>query len=82
MYRDWEELKQIIDPIILPKELGGSITIQDLIKNFKQQIREMESDCQNYPPLIYESPRKVVNWEQPQNESSGLSGSFRKLEID
>lgn len=84
IYRDWDELKQVIDVSILPEELGGSTSIPDIIKNFKETIVRVENELKVLPALIYDTPNETKNWDTQKSteNSDGLSGSFRKLEID
>lgn len=73
----------MIDVSILPEELGGSISIPEIIQTFKENMVKVENELKTYPMLIYDTPNENKNWDTQKSENSvGLAGSFRKLEID
>ncbi|KAH0535831.1 hypothetical protein KQX54_019582 [Cotesia glomerata] len=81
IYENIEDFKQNIDPKILPKELGGDVSTADMIAIFKKKLRKKREALLALDEMYIE-----VSVESRCSLSSdgfgGISGSFRKLEVD
>ena len=76
--KDMDELKsKYIDIKLLPKELGGTIPEAEMIKEFKETIRQNKKKRQQIYDTEFD-PNMII---RKRHEESG-TGSFRKLEID
>lgn len=75
--RDMEDLKNHIDPILLPKEHGGKYSEAEHKDYFDEYFRGVR-------PKLEEIKARVVDWSKVPNFSKSKEsvGSFRKLEID
>lgn len=79
-----EDLRNQIDPKLLPKEYGGTIPMKDMIEAFKKELLDrrdmllaldgMEIDMHGY------KDKWAIN-NHLENDD-GVIGSFRKLEVD
>lgn len=74
-----EDVVKYVDPKILPTDYGGRIPIAQCIRDFKEDITKRRQDLLD----VYNS----FETNYPDNEdldgpSYGVTGSFRKLEID
>lgn len=74
-------MKQVIDPSLLPKEVGGTMPSEEILKDFKAKIARMEEECKDLPPFDFDLANADPNWDK-QDVDLGVSGSFRKLGID
>jgi CRAL/TRIO domain len=76
--KNMEDLKQYIDPKILPAEYGGSISEAEQIETFNVYFRSVR-------PSLEEIKARVVDWSKVPDLGSKTKetiGSFRKLDID
>lgn len=75
--KDIDDLKNYIDPLLLPKEHGGKYTEDEHKDNFDVFFRSVR-------PKLEEIKARVVDWNKvPDFKASKENvGSFRKLEID
>ncbi|XP_034242677.1 clavesin-1 [Thrips palmi] len=76
------DLHEHINPKILPKEYGGTIPMADMIADFKKELlakREMIKALDDMEIELHAKARYVSDM---QEDLAGLSGSFRKLEVD
>lgn len=80
-FKDWDELKKVIDPALLPKEIGGTIPTEEILRDFKAKIAKMEEECKDLPPFEFDLANADPDWDK-QDVDLGVSGSFRKLGID
>ncbi|KAG8229848.1 hypothetical protein J437_LFUL009123 [Ladona fulva] len=86
-----DDLKDYIDPKILPKEYGGSISTVDMIVDFKKlmyerrdsvhALEEMNISVQKDAKGIASALGDLAD-DDEMDAISGIAGSFRKLEVD
>ena len=74
---DMKELKSKLDEKLLPKELGGTIPEAEMIKEFKETIKQNQKKRQQIYDTEFD-PNMII---RKRHEENG-AGSFRKLEID
>jgi hypothetical protein len=85
LHKDSASLMEHVDPKILPKEYGGVIPMADMIQMFKEEIasrdaRVLALDRMN---LDLDLVKKSNNAPKSLcNDILGMSGSFKKLDID
>ncbi|XP_076244833.1 clavesin-2 [Calliopsis andreniformis] len=81
VHKSVEELKDAIEPRILPKEYGGEIPLSEMIAAFKKTLKEYRDRIKALDDMYIEISsvdcRLVSN-----DELNGIPGSFRKLEVD
>ncbi|XP_074100916.1 clavesin-1-like [Cotesia typhae] len=76
-----EDLKEAINPKILPKEYGGSVPLADMIAVLKKKLREKRDETKALDDMYIEvSPKDTCS--SVSDGLCGISGSFRKLEVD
>jgi hypothetical protein len=75
--KDMNDLKNYIDPLLLPREYGGKYTESEHKDYFDQFFRAVR-------PKLEEIKARVVDWNKVPDfkKSKENVGSFRKLEID
>lgn len=76
--KNMHDLKNFIDPKILPREHGGQIPEAEQIETFNVFFRSVR-------PKLEEIKKREVDWSKVPDLSSKSKeavGSFRKLEID
>ena len=76
--KDMKDLTNYIDPMLLPKELGGKYSESEHKEFFDSYFKTVR-------PKLEEIKARVVDWSKvPDLKSSSKEsvGSFRKLEID
>jgi len=74
-----------VDPKILPKEYGGEMPLADMIQLFKEEIASRNSHVADldYMCLDLELMKKSATApKKVSNDIMGMTGSFKKLEID
>ncbi|XP_059490712.1 clavesin-1-like [Neocloeon triangulifer] len=78
------ELQKAVDINILPKEYGGSVPMKDMIEQFKAKLKSQKSRIASLEPMtINIKPGSKLNMDISQNDDLlGVTGSFRKLEVD
>ncbi|KOC68047.1 Clavesin-2 [Habropoda laboriosa] len=81
VHKSLEELKSAIDPRILPKEYGGDIPLCDMIAAFKKTLREQRNRIKELDDMYVEISSMDCQYAADDN-LTGISGSFRKLEVD
>ncbi|RZF32816.1 hypothetical protein LSTR_LSTR011462 [Laodelphax striatellus] len=82
-----DDLKKTVNPKILPKEYGGEVPLSDIIADYKKELQsrreellaldDLEIDLNSI--LDRRSKYTIDLVDEPLN---GISGSFRKLEVD
>ncbi|XP_055606774.1 clavesin-1 [Uranotaenia lowii] len=86
-----QDLVKKVDPACLPKELGGTIPLQDMINSWKQELAAKRDILIGLEKMRILSDRGILrrNGTDRNNnsntESMGMetiTGSFRKLEVD
>ncbi|XP_015435444.1 PREDICTED: rhophilin-2 isoform X1 [Dufourea novaeangliae] len=81
VHKSLDELKEAIDPRILPKEYGGEISLPDMIAQFKGTLRAQRDRIKALDEMCIEISSS--DCRSSSNDSlSGIPGSFRKLEVD
>ncbi|KAK0181119.1 hypothetical protein PV327_003430 [Microctonus hyperodae] len=81
VHKNLEELKAAIDPKILPKEYGGVIPLADMIAAFKKKLYSKRDELMELDDMYIEiSPKDTCS--SSSEGLCGISGSFRKLEVD
>ncbi|XP_058805818.1 clavesin-2 isoform X2 [Phymastichus coffea] len=80
LHKTLDELRQTIDPKILPREYGGEVPLADMIADFKKLLREKGESIKALDDMFIEiSPKNNC---ASSEGLGGISGSFRKLEVD
>ncbi|CAO1439479.1 unnamed protein product [Diamesa serratosioi] len=77
LLKDLDELKTKIDGNILPKELGGVIPEAEMIKEFKELMKQNHIGRQQIHDTIFD-PTMIERKKKVESDT----GSFRKLEVD
>ncbi|KAF7988467.1 hypothetical protein HCN44_001040 [Aphidius gifuensis] len=81
VHKNVEELREAVDPKILPKEYGGKIPLADMIAEFKKKVRAKRTELMALDDMYIElSPKDRC--AATNDGLCGISGSFRKLEVD
>ncbi|XP_074100795.1 clavesin-1 [Cotesia typhae] len=81
VHTSMEDLKEAINPKILPKEYGGSVPLADMIAVLKKKLREKRDEIKALDDMYIEvSPKDTCS--SVSDGLCGISGSFRKLEVD
>lgn len=74
-----DDLKNYINPSLLPKEFGGNLTQAEHMEIFNEYFR-------NVRPKLEEIKQRQVDWHKvpdiKYSKPMEVVGSFRKLEID
>lgn len=75
--KDMQDLKNHIDPLLLPREHGGRFTELEHKEHFDNYFRTVK-------PKLEEIKARVVDWNKVPELKSTVEkvGSFRKLDID
>ncbi|TGZ47443.1 Uncharacterized protein DBV15_00157, partial [Temnothorax longispinosus] len=80
IHRNMEELHAVVDPKILPKEYGGEVPLSEMIDEFKKELKKKKDELKALDDMYIEiSPKE---YQEANEEFGGISGSFRKLEVD
>ncbi|XP_015586941.1 clavesin-2 isoform X2 [Cephus cinctus] len=81
IHKSLDELKQAINPKILPKEYGGKIPLSEMIASFKKTLHAKRDQLKALDDMYIEiSPKDSC--AASSEGLGGISGSFRKLEVD
>ncbi|KAG9437698.1 clavesin-2 [Apis mellifera carnica] len=81
VHKSLDELKSAIDPSILPKEYGGEIPLSEMIANFKKTLKEQRNRIKNLDDMYIEISSTDCQYVS-NDDLCGISGFFRKLEVD
>lgn len=81
-YTKVADLHAQISPKILPKEYGGTVPLADMIADFKKELVAKRSEILALDDMEIELSPKARFVSDFQEDLGGLSGSFRKLEVD
>lgn len=75
--KNMEDLKNYIDPALLPKEYGGILTEQEHMDKFTEFFRTVR-------PNLERIRNRDIDWNKvpEMKQKVEVVGSFRKLEID
>ncbi|XP_014206720.1 clavesin-1-like [Copidosoma floridanum] len=80
LHKSLSDLQQTVDPKILPKEYGGDIPLAEMIAEFKKILRAKREEIKALDDMYIEiAPKDTCSASEGLG---GLSGSFRKLEVD
>ncbi len=85
LHKDGAHLADGVDPKILPKEYGGEIPLADMIQSFKEEIAGRNSRVWALDRMQLDLDLMKKSATAPKKLSSdimGMTGSFKKLEID
>ncbi|XP_014228618.1 clavesin-2 [Trichogramma pretiosum] len=82
LHKNVKELQKRIDPKILPKEYGGEVPLADMIAEFKRSLRAKRDEIKALDDMRIEILPKEKCQSAATSSLGGLSGSFRKLEVD
>ncbi|KAG5305842.1 RHPN2 protein, partial [Pseudoatta argentina] len=80
IHKNIQELKEAVDPKILPKEYGGEISLSEMIDEFKKELKRKKDELKALDDMYIEISPKY--YQEANEELSGICGSFRKLEVD
>ncbi|KAL0100154.1 hypothetical protein PUN28_019531 [Cardiocondyla obscurior] len=80
IHRNIDELKEAVDPKILPKEYGGEIPLSEMIDEFKKELKKKRDELVALDDMYIEITPK--DYQEANEEFGGICGSFRKLEVD
>lgn len=82
MFKSIEDLKEVIDLKILPKELntGGKYTSKEIIAEFIKIAEARKEEILMQERMLTHSKR--LQYYQNSEIISGINGSFRKLDVD
>ncbi|XP_001608056.1 clavesin-1 [Nasonia vitripennis] len=80
LHKSLDDLQNTVDPKILPKEYGGEVPLAEMIAEFKKSLRAKRNEIKALDDMYIEiSPKDTCSASEGLG---GLSGSFRKLEVD
>lgn len=86
-----QDLCKKLDPACLPKELGGSIPLADMIESWKQELATKRNTLIALDNMRLLSDRGIISRNGNDRNNNGygsslgmetMTGSFRKLEVD
>ncbi|XP_074101379.1 clavesin-1-like [Cotesia typhae] len=80
IFKHIDNFKKTIDPKILPKEYGGTVPLADMIAVYKEKLRKKNEEIKALDDMFIEISSKEKC--SISDNFGGVSGSFRKLEID
>ncbi|KYQ54653.1 Clavesin-1 [Trachymyrmex zeteki] len=80
IHRNVQDLKEAVDPKILPKEYGGEISLSEMIDELKKKLKQKKDELKALDDMYIEISPKY--YQEVNEELSGICGSFRKLEVD
>ncbi|XP_015509377.1 clavesin-2 [Neodiprion pinetum] len=82
VHKNLDELKLAVDPKILPKEYGGEIPMAEMIATFKTTLHAKRDELKALDDMYIELSSKDNCTSTTSDGLGGISGSFRKLEVD
>lgn len=82
MFKSIDDLKEIIDLKILPKEYntGGKYTCKEIATEFIKICESRKEEILLQEQMVIQSKR--LEYYQSSEIISGINGSFRKLDVD
>jgi len=84
VHKNIDALKSKINPDILPKEYGGTVPLDDMIKEFKVKLQQRRDAILALDDMYIEVTKDASNFNGNDigEIDAGVVGSFRKLEVD
>lgn len=88
VHTDIAQLHKKVDPICLPKELGGSMPMSEMIELWKIELAGKRDLLLALDKMKILNDRGIIRSDRNNNNNSGMlatdsiEGSFRKLEVD
>jgi len=85
LYKDCPALWEHVDRKILPKEYGGEVPMAEMIEMFKEEIADRSSRLLALDRMHLDLDLMKKSGSTPKkvsNDILGMTGSFKKLEID
>lgn len=82
IYDTANDLKDSVDPKILPKEYGGVMPMAEMIDLWKKELASKRDRLLSYDNIKLLSDRGIIKRRNKLLTDSMSSGSFRKLEVD
>ncbi|PSN51630.1 hypothetical protein C0J52_09444 [Blattella germanica] len=77
-----DELKEAVNPKILPKEYGGDIPLADMIAQFRKRLESKRAAIKALDEMEIEVNPKGKYVVDMEDELAGIAGSFRQLQVD
>lgn len=82
VHKSVDDIDLKMDRKFLPKEYGGDVTVAEMNQEFKKVIVERRDDFLRIDEDFQITITKKPDWCCDVGSDLGISGSFRKLEID
>ncbi|GFG38460.1 hypothetical protein Cfor_02362 [Coptotermes formosanus] len=77
-----DDLREAVDPKILPKEYGGEVPLGDMIAQFRKQLEAKREAIKALDKMEIELNPKGKYVADMEDELAGIAGSFRQLQVD
>lgn len=77
-----DELKDAVNPKILPKEYGGEVPLSDMIAQFRKRLQDHRGAIKALDEMDIEVNPKGKYVADMEDELAGIAGSFRQLQVD
>lgn len=73
-----------MNPALLPKEYGGTVPLNDILKDLKARLRRQRQAILTLDDMHIEITKESANFagNDDSDIDAGMVGSFRKLEVD
>ncbi|KAG7201498.1 hypothetical protein KM043_004254 [Ampulex compressa] len=81
VHKSVQDLREAVSSKILPKEYGGEVPLSEMIAIFKKSLREKRDRIKALDNMYIEIASKEYH-STCKDDLGGISGSFRKLEVD
>lgn len=83
LHKTADEMKEKIDPSILPKEYGGEVPMADMIASLKKRLRDCRESVLALDDMFIDIDSTVkLDSDMKDELGTGVIGSFRKLQVD
>lgn len=89
VYTDVNHLHKKVDPMCLPKELGGTMPMAEMIELWKRELAAKRDLLLAHDRMKLLSDRGIIRSDRNNNNNNNgmlamesIEGSFRKLEVD
>ncbi|KAJ9573518.1 hypothetical protein L9F63_009082 [Diploptera punctata] len=77
-----DDLKEAVNPKILPKEYGGEVPMADMIAQFRKQLESKQDAINALDEMEIVLNPKAKYVADMEDELAGIAGSFRQLQVD